>query len=155
MACVLQDRALDHRDLRGAVRHPTVIVDVAGQLVRGEPGPPRARDRLDPEVELALHRAGDVGEEAFLALARIVIEKNGKIPVALGVLVAAGARAEQHDTFDPVAQRRQHALAEAGDHRILPRLPAGGSLHSRSHRDSSSACGSDGDGPRSAWGHAG
>jgi hypothetical protein len=140
-ACVLQDRALDHRDRRGAIRYPTVIADVAGQLVRCQPEPPRERDRLDPDAELALHGVGDLRQAAFLALARIVLEKDGKIPVALRVLVAAGARAEQHDAFDPGAERRQHPLAEADDHRILPRLRAGGNLHSRSHRASSSACG--------------
>lgn len=80
-----------------------MLANVASELIRRQPGPPRTRDRLDLGGELTLHRPRDIGEGALLALARIVIEEHREVPVALGMLVAPGARAEQHDALDAIA----------------------------------------------------
>ena len=54
-ARVLQDRPLDHWDVRRSVDDMSMIANVAGQLVRREPGLLRARHRLDFGSECMLH----------------------------------------------------------------------------------------------------
>jgi hypothetical protein len=92
-----------------------MIADVARKLVGPEPGVPRARY-----------------QGASLALGRIAIEEHREIPVACGMLVASGARAEQHDPLDIIAERCQHPLAKTGDHRILRTAAAASDVQGRS-----------------------